>query len=368
MAVPGVIVRPWAASDSLGYDALLNDAPDAMFNHSRRYLQFLQCVLGAEAAPCHLVAERDGRLVGALPAFRRDGPYGPVVNSLPFFGSHGGALVLPHEDCSVRHALSASFSDYCDSIDAVSSTVVESPLGARSSTATQYRANWFDDRLGQISSLPEAATATSAEEKVLAQCHSKTRNQVRKGQRAGFEFETDNTITGFQQLWDLHQQNMVAIGGTVKPWSVFQAVIDTFTAREDYDLYLAKVGSEVAAALLIFYFKDTVEYFTPAIAANHRSAQPLNATILHAMVSSIVQRGARNWNWGGTWRSQDGVYHFKSRWGARDYVYRYHIHSRLSVETVRSIDKRDLIQGYPFFYVVPFRTLGHVEEALGDHL
>jgi hypothetical protein len=350
-------VRGWLHSDESKYDDLLASAPDAMFNHSGRYLQFLSRALGTQAHPCHFVATRKGRLVGALPAFVRDGPLGPVVNSLPFFGSHGGAMVLPNETRAVRSALSQAFDRYCDSINAFSSTVIDSPIRMDDGGPSPYRANILDDRVGQISVLPEATSAQDAELQLIKQCHSKTRNLVRKGLKGGFKVTRACSEQAMHSLWDLHVNNMSSISGLAKPWQVFEAIMDSFEAEKDYHVYLALADKEVAAALLVFYFKNTVEYFSPAIAPRHRSNQPLNALILRVMTDAILERRARQWNWGGTWRSQDGVYHFKSRWGANDHVYRYHIHARLPLSQIGAAGVAALRVAYPHFYTVPFALL-----------
>ena len=57
----------------------------------------------------------------------------------------------------------------------------------------------------------------------------------------------------------------------------------------------------------------------------YRSEQPLSVLIFRAMQDAIKEKGSKHWNWGGTWKSQHGVYRFKSRWGAHDNKYRYHI-------------------------------------------
>jgi len=352
-----LIVREWLNSDEGAYDDLLASAPDAMFNHSRRYLHFLQTTLGTQASPCHLVAARNGRLVGALPAFVRGGPLGPVVNSLPFFGSHGGAVVSPTETPAVHSALSQAFDSYCDSINAFSSTVIDSPIRTDSGCLSAYRANMFDDRVGQISALPEATCAQDAEARLMEQCHSKTRNLVRKGLKGGFDVVRGCSERSMRSLWDLHVDNMSSIGGLAKPWHVFEAIMGSFESEKDYQIYVALADTQVAAVLLVFYFKDTVEYFTPVIAEQHRSNQPLNVLILRAMTDAILERHARKWNWGGTWRSQEGVYHFKSRWGARDHVYRYHIYMRFDESALRTVRQTELADGYPHFYTIPFRLL-----------
>ena len=111
---------------------------------------------------------------------------------------------------------------------------------------------------------------------------------------------------------------------------------------------------EPVAALLLFYFNQTVEYFTPAIVKAHRSTQALPLTIFVAMKDAI-RAGYRNWNWGGTWLSQDGVYDFKKRWGTNEYPYFYY--TRLFRSDIMRRSKTELLEHYPGFFVLPFAAL-----------
>ena len=52
--------------------------------------------------------------------------------------------------------------------------------------------------------------------------------------------------------------------------------------------------------MLLFYFKDTVEYFVPAIDIEWRKEQPLSALIHIAMYDAIKEKKIVKWNWGGT--------------------------------------------------------------------
>ena len=92
--------------------------------------------------------------------------------------------------------------------------------------------------------------------------------------------------------------------------------------QNQWAIFTAFLGDKPIAALLVFYFNKTVEYFTPVIDESYRSTQSLALVIYEAMRDSIFN-GFSNWNWGGTWLTQGGVYDFKKRWGTTEYRYYY---------------------------------------------
>jgi hypothetical protein len=97
-----------------------------------------------------------------------------------------------------------------------------------------------------------------------------------------------------------------------------------------------------------------VEYFTPATDVGYRGLQPMSLLVFTAM-QDAVRRGCRWWNWGGTWVTQDGVYRFKKRWGTVDR--RYFYHTTVFDKGILRCSPEQLLEAYPYFYVVPFTQL-----------
>ena len=116
-------------------------------------------------------------------------------------------------------------------------------------------------------------------------------------------------------------------------------------------------SGQLVSGLLVFNFKDWVEYFVPATNERFRSMQPLSAVIYLAMKHSMIHKSSRRWNWGGTWPSQSDVYFFKSRWGSKEFPYKYFIKefSRISIKD--SFCASDLLESFKYFYSIPFSEL-----------
>ncbi|HET6892090.1 MAG TPA: peptidoglycan bridge formation glycyltransferase FemA/FemB family protein, partial [Pyrinomonadaceae bacterium] len=99
------------------------------------------------------------------------------------------------------------------------------------------------------------------------------------------------------------------------------------------------------------FYRLVAEYFTPALDEEFRSLQPMSLLVFEAMMEA-ARRGCEEWNWGGTWRSQAGVYLFKKRWGTRDLPYFYY--TRVLDERLFALESAQLLEEYRWFYVFPF--------------
>lgn len=341
------------------YEELLMDCSSAMLYHSLAYRLFLKDFLPPQSEDCYLLAFDNGRLVGALPTFLIDGPNGVVLNSLPFFGSHGSIILAQKSNPQTASFLAKELHDLCVARKVTYATVIDTPFIDNEKLfhyglGFQYK----DYRIGQFTALPQETEIEKIDESLLALYHQKTRNIVRKALGSGLVFSYDQNRLTLDALHALHEKNMLEIGGIAKPRRFFKCISSHLKPDLDYRIYTARnEGNEIVCALMLLYYKDMVEYFVPATANLWRSAQPLSALIHIAMRDAVSERNAKIWNWGGTWPTQDGVYHFKSRWGTKNYNYNYYIRIFPKKERVLGVNKISLLSNYPWFYTVPFSIL-----------
>ena len=340
--------RPLAPGDAAAYDELVWADPDAMVYATLAWRDFLAAAAGGK--PRYLVLEDERGLAGALPALALTAAEGTVVNSLPWYGSHGGCILRDRGSADVRERLLAAFAAALPD-DLVSCTVVLTPAeSAHADTyATALRSTAEDARIGQVTDLPGPDGAEAALEQNFQQ---KTRNLVRKARRQGFE----RVVTDEEWAWDFlvatHEANIRAIGGLPKPRSHFDALRRTLPA-EWLRLSVALDASRPVAALLLVRFARTVEYLTPVIVHDARPRQPLSFLIWEEMLAAVADGFAR-WNWGGTWIGQQSLHHFKAGFGARDLPYRYVVTAPQAWAERLPADARALAPSFPYYYVCPY--------------
>lgn len=334
-------------------DQFVQAHPEATFYHSSRYHAFLLDLLGAS---CHsLVALRDGKVVGILPLMTLDGPCGVVANSLPFYGSYGGILAVEPAAATLlwEHAR-----ERIEQLDVTVTTVVSNPFAAAIDDGMPGKP--MDYRLVQYTDISGGANHALKDTDWLHRIiDSSTRRNIRKAHSSGVEVRTAPEAMAF--LRQAHLEGMAAIGGRPKSDRFFALIDRHFRPDVDYKLYVASIGGEPVAALLLFLFREYAEYFVPATIEAAREAQPM-AAILERAMAEAAAAGSRVWNWGGTWETQTGVYRFKRKWGAAERRYDYYVELR-HPERLHGQTPQSLIDGYGNFYVVPFRLLNEGEDG-----
>jgi Acetyltransferase (GNAT) domain len=353
-----VTVRSLTAADGAHWDAFVLAHPDHLGFYTLRYRDFLLSVCHRSRAH-YLLAERDGRIVGALPAIlSAPGPFGPVLNALPFYGSNGSPLVAHDatDRTAIAMALLATFDDIAAAERVAASTVVSNPLDVMGCGVLRSRPHdCTDHRIGQLTMLPiDPGDGVSREALLLGMYRGKRRNQVRKALTAGMEVHVDDSLPALRAVAALHRDNLDAIGGVAKPQEIFDALGASLRAGIDRQVWVASYNGEPIAYLLVLHTGGVVEYFTPCVRAEFRPMQPLTLLIHHAMCDAL-HRGARVWNWGGTWTTQHGVYEFKRGWGTTDLPYEYftRVHDRRLYDATPA----QLLAEYPWTYTVPFSRL-----------
>jgi hypothetical protein len=315
------------------YARFVRSQPDGLLSHSLPYRDLLLEHLGCRAE--YLIALEGGEIRGVLPIMWADHDGDSVANSLPYYGSHGSVLGA---SAPARDALLAAWAERATDPRTAAATLVSNPFSPERIPEPPH--DLTDQRINQATALPAETVEPSA--------HRNARKALRLGT------EVTREADAMDDLFRIHQANMADLGGRAKRSDFFEGVRRHFRPGDDYDVYVARLDGEVTAALLLFWFGEVAEYFTPVVEHDHRSNQPL-AAILAQALEDAGGRGIRWFNWGGTWDSQDGVYRFKHKWGARDV--RYHYFVKVNDRALLDHSARDLRDRFGDFYVVPFSAL-----------
>ena len=303
-----------------------------------------------DASPGWILAKNENEIAGALPFVQSNaGELGSVFNSLPFYGSNGGVIQNVRND-QIKRLLIEKFFEYALSWKACSATLITNPLAMDHEVYEDTIEGYIrDERIGQITHLPQ----NPGDELIKSFDDPRPRN-IRRALKEGIQVSFGNERASVEFLYEIHIANMKAIGGLSKSWDFFEKLLSDMP-RDLWSVYVGAKDDMPIAALLVFYFNGTAEYFTPVIISEHRNTQALALVIYVAMKDAVSSKGCKNWNWGGTWLSQEGVYDFKKRWGTSDYPYYYY--TKLFHEGLRFSSKEALLENYPGFYVLPFSEL-----------
>jgi hypothetical protein len=346
------------ASSAQEYDDLVSSSEYGMFYHSLRYLRLLTSVV--EADPIIILCYDSGQVAGALPAFIKRDKNSKVLNSLPFFGSHGGVVIRRDIDESrarevVRGTLAHLKEEVWRQNDLTVSTIITSPYEKETNL---YNATldpeYSEKRATQMLTIPEVHT----EQELMRTFEKRCRWAIRKAQNNNV---VASAIDRFEpgmidKLYEMHVENSAKAEAPAKPRIFFDKIGEIFLIHRDYDIYVAEHRDVVIAALLVFYFGRFVEYFVPTVKAEYRNLNPMNLIVLKSM-SSAIQRNLRIWNFGGTRETWSGVYLFKRSFGARDYTYHYFTSIASDPSALLQLTAAEVRSAYPWFYVLPYTVL-----------
>src|SRR5262249_30675018 len=118
------------------------------------------------------------RLAGALPLMECQGPFGKVLNSLPFFGSYGGII---GRDQDARQALAEHYNAVASAPEIAAATLVASPLEPEPSI---FLHDFTDTRIGQVTYLNLGSDPRAA---LLDSIDATARRNLRKAESSGVE-------------------------------------------------------------------------------------------------------------------------------------------------------------------------------------
>tara|TARA_R110000796_G_scaffold71409_5_gene162208 strand:- start:75526 stop:76581 length:1056 start_codon:yes stop_codon:yes gene_type:complete len=335
------------------YFAFLGEKESTLFYQNPVFHQFLSKHLRADLY--YFIWQNDDNILASFPFMvKHDEVIGGVLNSLPYYGSNGSlvfALTATREEKNeIRNDLKGRLNSFYRDHRIILSTLISNPL--EQEEMVWLRENWKTDfkdhRIGQITELPRYSDTIEAD---LFDLYDNPRpRNIRRAIKADLKVSKRWGNESLDFLYKVHKDNIDSIGGLTKRKEFFMQIPNYFD-ESSYAVFVAEKGGEPIAALLVFYFNKTVEYFTPATIHEFRNDQP-SALIIHEAMKAAAKDGYKYWNWGGTWESQEGVYDFKKRWGASDHRYEYFI--QILDDKVKEIPIQDLKVAFPNFYLYPY--------------
>ena len=355
-------IERFTDEDRAEYENLVETSNNGMLSHTLKWRRVLQRFTNAE--PAYVVAKLNNEIVGILPAFiKRNSEYGNVLNSLPFYGSHGGPIVSQNlsddQRIRVKAKLLVALKELAKENSCALSTLVTTPFENDLPLFRKtLKPDFIDSRIGQITVFPKKIS--NIENEILYNTIEKRcRTAIRKAQKSGVKIEFAQDLKNLDTLVKMHQEGISKKHGICKPSRFFEILFDIFSQSQNKSfklLFARNEDEEIIGGLLLFYYKNGVEYFTPCFKLEYSKLQPLSLLIYEGMKDSI-QNGYTAWNLGGTWKKQQGVYMFKRSWGAKDYPYYYFINSYENISKIQSLQREEILSEYRWFYVLPFSEL-----------
>lgn len=327
-------------------DAFVIGSPTSLIYATSGFMGLVADHLGAQAR-CLFCLEGE-RVVAVLPYLVKEGHLGKVYNSLAYYGSNGGVIQVERND-EVAGALVEFFYQLAEREGAVCATLISNPLEPFAVYERHSKYDCRDERIGQITHLPALANI----DELMSRFSDPRPRNIRKAIKEGVTIREGRSQADVDFLFTTHVENITAIGGLSKQRSFFDA-IPAFVDAQNWKIFVAEKDGQPVAALLLFYHNRTVEYFTPVIVESARSTQAL-ALIVYTAMQDAIANGFANWNWGGTWLSQGGVYDFKKKWGTTDYPYYYY--TRIFDVSLKTRSRQELLGGYQGFFLLPFSEL-----------
>lgn len=334
------------------YNSFVLNKCESLMYYSLKFRVFLTELLGDRSEYLIAVDESDD-VVGCLPIFyRENSDFGIVANSLPYYGGHGGPIAY---DDNVLKALMEEYVKTINAKGCVASTVIGSPLEDYDQLYKDIiNPDYIDERIELMTYFPYDSGKTIADA-LMSKYHHMERRCIRKAIKNEVDVRIDNSNESMDFLCGVHTENMLAIGGIPKVHRCFELVQKHFKAGEDYNIFVAKKDGKSIAALLLFYFNGTVEYYTPAIVEEYRTIQPLTLVIYTAM-QDAMEKGFEKWNWGGTGLTQKSLYDFKSKWGTTET--RYFYYTKIFNQDILKLNRGELMESFSNYYVYPFNQVG----------
>jgi CelD/BcsL family acetyltransferase involved in cellulose biosynthesis len=180
-------------------------------------------------------------------------------------------------------------------------------------------------------------------EKVKSQIHHSHRRNVRIAQDHGIQIRHGTERRDLEAFYDLHLETRHRQGVPVQPTNYFRLLDDMLLKKGLGFISLAYHGSEYLAGAVFLHWNRTLTYKYGASLESGLLFRP-NHLIFWEAIQWGCEHGYSLLDFGRSECYNDGLRHFKSRWGAREFPLCYF---NLPVKTRSSYQERFLMSAIP---------------------
>lgn len=336
--------------DPIEYENFLHSLIHSPFTLSSKHISFLENIL--DLPSLFFTARENTKLVGVFPFFEKNSIHGKVINSLPFFGSHGGVLSNNFE---IKKQLLTFLNNYISENDVLSSVIITNPFNQENSVYENFfNYNFVEQRFTQCINLKNETT-----ESIFQNLEKRVRWTIRKCEKNNLIAQiTDLDDKISSDFYECYKIGMEIKKGRLKPPTFFNYVQSNFETS-DFDIFIAYKDNLPISYLFILYYGLFAEYYMPAFKKEWSNLQGTSMLIWESIKHSI-ENNIQFYNFGGTLANQKDLYLFKRGWNSTNYNYNYYISA--DIDRLKTINVNDIQKYYEYFYVISFDELGKLQK------
>ena len=280
------------------WDAYVRACPSASFSHLTAWKRTIEKTWGHRAH--YLYAEREGQIVGVLPLFRVKSVFGSSLLSLPN-AVYGGAAA---DDTDVAAALIDRAKELATSLRVKHLELRDDAVAPVTGDPDLHRKDLYVSFDHPI---------TTDDDALMKSFPRDIRRMIRQGSQHGLtvEFGREALAT---ELYDAYATTVHRLGTPVFPRRLFTACLREF--GDACDILVVRKEGRTAAAVLNFYFRDTVfPYYSGSYPEFNRFG--VNNFMYYELMRSAARRGCTVFAFG---RSKEGTgaCEFKRGWRMRE--------------------------------------------------
>lgn len=297
-------IRPYTATSASRWDEYVKRAAGGTFCHLSGWQRVI------ESAWQHrnhsLYAERDGRIVGVLPLFyvsRRW--FGSLLLSTPN-AVYGGVVA---DDASARQALLTQAKQLAEEWQVDFLELRNTPQLHAAAGHDAHQGFQPQDQLYATFEQP----LTPDEDALLKGFPRDIRRMIRQGPKHGLTAEVQRA-DALDDFYEVYAYCLRKLGTPVFPKQLFAEFLRVFP--DNADILVIRQDNKFAAAVLSFYFNDTVlPYYAGAYPEFYRTG--INNFMYAELMRRSAARGYTRFDFGRSKRGT-GAYEFKRGWNMQE--------------------------------------------------
>ncbi|MBI4058774.1 GNAT family N-acetyltransferase [Candidatus Microgenomates bacterium] len=333
-------------------EKFLDECPWAFFQQTLEWRNTINDFKTDESI--YVLVKNNQKIVGILPIYVYNSKFGNIINSIPYPGPLGGALINNQSQREeIFNLLIKGVEDIAQRKNCVLVTIISSPFIPDENLYRKYfQPTW---------ELENYTLFIDLNKPVLTNSHFRNnlKRMLKKALLDKLVVEESIDQAEIKKWYKIHQERHRSINLEPLPEEIFQGAVKYFIPKNRAKFFLVKHGKKIEAGCLTIYHQEVVD--TYMISGSKESYK--NGAI-YLLINHLLLWAKKNsfavFNWESSKPRGGGPYNFKMQWGSQEKSYYFFTKQYGELDKILKLGVEGVKKGYKWHFVLPYSVFNNV--------
>lgn len=324
----------------------LEKSPNVFFQQTLEWRDLIENIKTDKSV--FLIAKNKNKIVGILPLFIIESPYGNVINSVPYPGPLGGIAINSKDNKEkIFRFLVDSLEELAKKEECILATIISSPF--------ENDANLYRKYLKPDWELENYTLYIDLKRPVITKSHFRNnlKRMLKKASDKGMFVKETSDRNLINRWYKVHTKRHTELNLEPIPRQIIFGAIKYLIPKNKAKFFVVMRKNAIEAGCLVCYHKNIVDTYIYSGSQNSYKNGAMYLLVDH-ILTWARNKSFSIMNWQSSKPRGGGPYNFKMQWGSKESPYFFFTKKYGSIDKLKKLGLEGVKINYRWHFVLPY--------------